>query len=478
MSLSSFIKSIQLNEREFRKVEQIRESRAKDKAAGKDVEIPPQKHTFMTKISVIYDENNTDFKVSNKPKPEGYGQASLEGHYTTQNPKRMTYSERIIKKSGKYYVFTWWGLYKESMSPQQMGDINDDLVYKARTHLRDMRTPEFVKDVTSGKRQNYVGGHTEPSAFVEMLRKLEATGALKGNEIAQLRTAYQTGGYAAVEKVLNQMIGETGSTAKGRMEGGFVDVYSSDFGVNYKQLTDIAEKTGIDMDVNSEIMMAIPADVNSQQEKRYEKWISALLKRKLEMWAEKNLDLEGEGTGSPNIGEMTAEILAAAMMGKKAPKYKSDYKKELSKPKSSIQRANIKKGKKRGGTVSKVALVKAKHQLRANKGAMQNPTALKNLINRKLPEEVQKNMHPPALQNRSGKFAESIRVIQITAARERAKLANISFTYDRDPYGVFEMQDGDPRWATAARDPKMLIDRSIREIAAGILQERFTTQRL
>jgi hypothetical protein len=197
MSQSSFIKSIQLNEREFRKVEQIRESRAKDKAAGKDVEIPPQKHTFMTKISVIYDENNTDFKVSNKPKPEGYGQASLEGHYT-KGTRRWKYSERTIKKSGKYYVFTWWGLYKENMSPQQRGDINDDLVDKSRKHISAMRTPEFVKDVASGKRQNYVGGYTEPLAFVEMLRKLEATGALKGDEIAQLLKANQTGGYAAV----------------------------------------------------------------------------------------------------------------------------------------------------------------------------------------------------------------------------------------------------------------------------------------
>ena len=118
----------------------------------------------------IYDENNPDFKISNEPKPKGYGNASLEGHKAA-GTKRFTYSERTVKKTGNHFVFTWWGLYKDNMSPSERGRVNDDLVEKARIHLRDMRTPEFVKDVKSGKRDNYVGGHVEGSAFLELLRK-------------------------------------------------------------------------------------------------------------------------------------------------------------------------------------------------------------------------------------------------------------------------------------------------------------------
>ena len=85
------------------------------------------------------------------------------------------------------------------------------------------------------------------------------------------------------------------------------------------------------------------------------------------------------------------------------------------------------------------------------------------------------NMSPPSLQNRTGRFAASVRAVSISAVGGQP---NIVYTYDRDPYGVFEVGTGDSRWATKQRDPRSIIDKSIREIAAETMRGRFVTTRM
>ena len=55
---------------------------------------------------------------------------------------------------------------------------------------------------------------------------------------------------------------------------------------------------------------------------------------------------------------------------------------------------------------------------------------------------------------------------------------SIGYTYQRDPYEVFEMGNGDPRWATRNRDPRKIIDQSIREVASQYALGRFYTRRV
>ena len=58
-------------------------------------------------------------------------------------------------------------------------------------------------------------------------------------------------------------------------------------------------------------------------------------------------------------------------------------------------------------------------------------------------------------------------------------MPNIVYTYDRDPYQVFEMSGrGNKRWATQARDPRTIIDKSIREIASKMMMAKFVTMRV
>jgi hypothetical protein len=93
------------------------------------------------------------------------------------------------------------------------------------------------------------------------------------------------------------------------------------------------------------------------------------------------------------------------------------------------------------------------------------------LLNSKLTEEVKSRMTYPRLQNRTGRFADSVRVIAETKGI-------ISYTYMKSPYQVFEQGSGRTPWASPDRDPRRLIDESIRSIAAGIAANKFYTRRV
>ena len=98
------------------------------------------------------------------------------------------------------------------------------------------------------------------------------------------------------------------------------------------------------------------------------------------------------------------------------------------------------------------------------------------LLNAKLPQEVASNMGPPGLEYQTGRFASSVRVTDVN--RTPQGHPSIGYTYQKDPYQVFEGGSGSPRYATNDRDPRKLIDRSIREIAAEFALGRFYTRRV
>ena len=104
------------------------------------------------------------------------------------------------------------------------------------------------------------------------------------------------------------------------------------------------------------------------------------------------------------------------------------------------------------------------------------PLQLIALFNAKLPDTVQKNMTEPALVNRTGVFAESVRVTDVTKTPKG--FPSFGYTYDKEPYGVFEMGMGAAPWATPERDPRRIIDQSMREIAKQAAIGRFFTRRM
>ena len=100
---------------------------------------------------------------------------------------------------------------------------------------------------------------------------------------------------------------------------------------------------------------------------------------------------------------------------------------------------------------------------------------LQGLLNAKLPQTVAANMGAPRLENRTGTFAGSVRITDVTQTRQG--FPSIGYTYRKDPYQVFEASSG-TRFSSAARDPRPLIDTSIREIAAQFAIGRLYTRRI
>ena len=85
-------------------------------------------------------------------------------------------------------------------------------------------------------------------------------------------------------------------------------------------------------------------------------------------------------------------------------------------------------------------------------------------------------MGSPRLENTSGRFANSVRIKNI--AQTKKGFLSFGYSYDKNPYQVFEVGTGREPWANPQRDPRQLIDRSIREVAAQFALGRFYTRRL
>ena len=114
--------------------------------------------------------------------------------------------------------------------------------------------------------------------------------------------------------------------------------------------------------------------------------------------------------------------------------------------------------------------------MKSKKTRSVSPFSYVAMINKTLSRVIRKNMRPPALQNQTGGFANSVRVQDVNTTREG--YLSFGYTYQKDPYQVFEVGKGVEPWSTSQRDPRKLIDKSIREVAAELALGRFYTRRL
>ena len=99
-------------------------------------------------------------------------------------------------------------------------------------------------------------------------------------------------------------------------------------------------------------------------------------------------------------------------------------------------------------------------------------TKLYGALSAKINATVAKNMGDPALNYQTGRFADSVKITDVSKTPQG--FASVGYTYQLYPYQTFEpgFQQGDPE-----RDPRKLIDRSIREIAAQMVTGRLYTRR-
>jgi len=95
--------------------------------------------------------------------------------------------------------------------------------------------------------------------------------------------------------------------------------------------------------------------------------------------------------------------------------------------------------------------------------------SLQNLLNQKLIETVKQNMGTGNDRNvlnlRTGRFAESVRVDRLSESKLGAITA--FYSYMRNPYATFS--SGGQQSRPSSRDPKLLISKSIRQVAAELM---------
>ena len=91
-------------------------------------------------------------------------------------------------------------------------------------------------------------------------------------------------------------------------------------------------------------------------------------------------------------------------------------------------------------------------------------------VQSRLTKQVQSNMGRPALQNQTGRFAESVQLVNVMP---QGNQFHMDYTYD-DRYRGFELG----RQYPAGYDPRTLIERSIRDLAAAKLETKFTLRRV
>jgi len=93
-------------------------------------------------------------------------------------------------------------------------------------------------------------------------------------------------------------------------------------------------------------------------------------------------------------------------------------------------------------------------------------------LNAKINSVVAKNMGEPGLEYQTGRFAGGVKITDVSKTPQG--FASIGYTYQLYPYQTFE-----PGFAQGStdRDPRKLIDRSIREIAAQMVTGRLYTRR-
>jgi len=123
-----------------------------------------------------------------------------------------------------------------------------------------------------------------------------------------------------------------------------------------------------------------------------------------------------------------------------------------------------------GGAIKKVAKNRKTQAKTKDTGFSQ--VKLYAALNMKINSVVAKNMGEPGLQYQTGRFAGGVKITDVSKTPQG--FASIGYTYQKYPYQTFE-----PGFAQGSveRDPRKLIEGSIREIAAQMVTGRLYTRR-
>lgn len=168
-----------------------------------------------------------------------------------------------------------------------------------------------------------------------------------------------------------------------------------------------------------------------------------------------------------------AKMKRSKTMSVKIKQEDTKQKKSVSKPQKKSVSISAEKGKhssrKAAVSVSRGGGARESQK----KGVAASPLALIAEFNRRLPSAIIANMGSPALNNQTGRFASSVKVVDILQTNKG--FPSVGYTYEKNPYQTFEVGY---RQGSLEQDPRKLIDRTIREIAVEFAMGRLFTRRV
>jgi hypothetical protein len=211
-------------------------------------------------------------------------------------------------------------------------------------------------------------------------------------------------------------------------------------GTNIDFLKDVSDKF-IKSNLNYQLLMPQDVDLNQKQIKK----IETVYINEVKKLAKTILTQEG----SKSIMQAVDAVLDTTIKGKrKAKRYKSST----------------------SASVKPVSKKKALPlpRLRDTKGRFTSVASIQQLIQAQITEQVKDNMgEGGSLVNRTGRFAESVTITNVTQTRQGSLTA--FYNYMKYPYQTFErgFKQGSTR-----RDPRLLIHKSIREIAQKLVHRK------
>jgi outer membrane protein assembly factor BamE (lipoprotein component of BamABCDE complex) len=185
-----------------------------------------------------------------------------------------------------------------------------------------------------------------------------------------------------------------------------------------------------------------------------------------------------ETPGSPSFRDLYEKEIFDTISGKKSNKkvYKQssvligEKKNAIKKPKSNA--ATIAKAKQIRQKVKAVKSKSDSEKFKTNQ-LLETPIAsLQNLINSQLFDTIKSNMgtgnRTDVLNYRTGRFAQSVKLEKLSESREG--MITAFYSYMKNPYATFS--SGGRQEYPKSRDPKLLISKSIREIAQTLVSNR------
>lgn len=173
-------------------------------------------------------------------------------------------------------------------------------------------------------------------------------------------------------------------------------------------------------------------------------------------------DLLISTSGSASILDHIGFMIADALDGKNRSKVESSNA-SVNRSLAAAQSKNKSVGKLHAKTL-KAKVSKTQRTIAQSRSP--ELTSLQTLLNSALVQRIKENMGDGSrrdiLNLRSGRFAESVKVERLSESR--AGMITAFYSYMKNPYATFS--DGGRQGYPKSRDPKLLISKSIREIAA------------